>query len=331
MCLLAGSGRTTHPGLRDCRGGDPAAGWVQHFHLVEGEVDGGTQKTARRARCAWSPRMTSRPVAASNATLVGRLQGPPHRDLRAGRGAPGHGRDHHRRHRPRRRMAAASTPASPNGACCRTSTGSTPVTPTPAPGRRPPRPRRRPARAGAGDRPGPRRGLLGQDAFTIDWDNQHVTCPNGITSTQWHRRSEETSRDPGAVLAADCRTCPSPGLRAPPQAQRRRSPCGPATNTKPSTRPGSRAADRRVEGALQDPCRCRRHHLPRSRALRPAQIPLPRPHQDQPPAPTHRSRDQPRPHRRPLTDTPRARTRTSHFAALRPAENADGAKQSGPD
>jgi hypothetical protein len=32
-----------------------------------------------------------------------------------------------------------------------------------------------------------------------------------------------------------------------------------------------------------------------------------------------------------LTETPRARTRTSHFAALRPADQADGAKQQGPN
>lgn len=61
------------PALREL----PEAGilrqvWVQHFHLVTRRfAPGGTQKTARRARSAWSPRMTSRPVAASNATRCG--------------------------------------------------------------------------------------------------------------------------------------------------------------------------------------------------------------------------------------------------------------------
>ncbi|THA63804.1 hypothetical protein E6P78_20725 [Streptomyces sp. A0958] len=32
-----------------------------------------------------------------------------------------------------------------------------------------------------------------------------------------------------------------------------------------------------------------------------------------------------------LTDTPRARTRTSRFAALRPADQVGGAKQQGPN
>jgi len=28
-------------------------------------------------------------------------------------------------------------------------------------------------------------GGYGRDHFTVDWDQQHVTCPNGATSTQW--------------------------------------------------------------------------------------------------------------------------------------------------
>ncbi|MER6169624.1 IS1182 family transposase [Streptomyces violaceorubidus] len=67
-------------------------------------------------------------------------------------------------------------------------------------------------------------GTYGQNAFTIDWDNQHVTCPNGITSTQWHHRRSEEQLPVIRVRfsPADCRTCPS--LRdcvSSPKAQRR--------------------------------------------------------------------------------------------------------------
>ncbi|BBJ39745.1 hypothetical protein SSPO_059650 [Streptomyces antimycoticus] len=65
---------------------------------------------------------------------------------------------------------------------------------------------------------------FGQDAFTIDWDTQHVTCPNGVTSTQWHQRRSEDGLPTIRVRfsPADCRTCPQ--LRAcvnSPKAQRR--------------------------------------------------------------------------------------------------------------
>lgn len=64
----------------------------------------------------------------------------------------------------------------------------------------------------------------GQDAFTIDWDNQQVTCPNKVTSTQWHPRRSEDGLPTIRVRfsPADCRTCPQ--LRAcvnSPKAQRR--------------------------------------------------------------------------------------------------------------
>jgi hypothetical protein len=67
-------------------------------------------------------------------------------------------------------------------------------------------------------------GTYGQDAFTVDWDNQHVTCPNGITSTQWAlRRSEEQLPVIRVRFSpADCRVCPK--LRdcvSSPKAQRR--------------------------------------------------------------------------------------------------------------
>lgn len=45
--------------------------WVQHFHLVGGEVVRRDPKDRPWARCAWSPPMTSRPAAASSATPCG--------------------------------------------------------------------------------------------------------------------------------------------------------------------------------------------------------------------------------------------------------------------
>lgn len=65
---------------------------------------------------------------------------------------------------------------------------------------------------------------FGQDAFSIDWDNQRMTCPNGIVSTQWALRSTTTGLPVIRVRfsPADCR--PRPHLRScvsSPKAQRR--------------------------------------------------------------------------------------------------------------
>ncbi|MFE4833033.1 transposase, partial [Streptomyces sp. NPDC056672] len=51
----------------------------------------------------------------------------------------------------------------------------------------------------------------GQDAFTIDWDQQQVTCPNGATSTQWALRSSQQELPVIRVRfsPADCRRCPA--------------------------------------------------------------------------------------------------------------------------
>lgn len=64
----------------------------------------------------------------------------------------------------------------------------------------------------------------GQDAFTIDWDRQQVTCPTGVTSTQWHHRRSQHGLPVIRVRfnPADCRVCPS--LRdcvSSPKAERR--------------------------------------------------------------------------------------------------------------
>ncbi|MEV6963461.1 IS1182 family transposase, partial [Streptomyces sp. NPDC051207] len=49
-----------------------------------------------------------------------------------------------------------------------------------------------------------------QNAFTIDWDNQYVTCPNGAVSTQWAERPSKEGLPEVRVRfsPADCGTCP---------------------------------------------------------------------------------------------------------------------------
>ncbi|WP_179166521.1 hypothetical protein [Streptomyces sp. CB03238] len=51
---------------------------------------------------------------------------------------------------------------------------------------------------------------FGQNAFTIDWDNQYVTCPNGAVSTQWaeHPSKEGLPEVRVRFSPADCGTCP---------------------------------------------------------------------------------------------------------------------------
>lgn len=49
-----------------------------------------------------------------------------------------------------------------------------------------------------------------RDSFTIDWDTRIATCPNGLTSTEWH--DARHSHGPGASIrfaATDCAVCPS--------------------------------------------------------------------------------------------------------------------------
>ncbi|MFI1189735.1 IS1182 family transposase [Streptomyces californicus] len=51
---------------------------------------------------------------------------------------------------------------------------------------------------------------FGQDAFTIDWDNQQVTCPNGATSRAWTNKSSQAGLPVIRVRfsPSDCRPCP---------------------------------------------------------------------------------------------------------------------------
>lgn len=54
-------------------------------------------------------------------------------------------------------------------------------------------------------------GAYGQDAFTVDWDKQQVTCPHGQTSTQWNHRKSQQQLPVIRVRfsPADCRPCPA--------------------------------------------------------------------------------------------------------------------------
>ena len=53
-------------------------------------------------------------------------------------------------------------------------------------------------------------GPFGQDAFTIDRDRERVTCPNGVVSTQWAERRSQQGLPVIRVRfsPADCRPCP---------------------------------------------------------------------------------------------------------------------------
>ncbi|MCG6493286.1 IS1182 family transposase [Kitasatospora sp. A2-31] len=173
-------------------------------------------------------------------------------------------------------------------------------------------------------------GPYGQDAFTIDWEREHVTCPNGATSTQWHHRHSQHNLPVIRVRfsPADCRPCPH--LREcvnSPRAERRelnlrRRDEYEAVHAARAEQRTDAWKDRYkiragVEGTIsQGVGRC---GLRRSRYQGLAKTSLQ--HQLTGAAINLARIDA---H---LTDTPRARTRTSHFAALRPAEQQpDGAK-----
>ncbi|MGW0963122.1 IS1182 family transposase [Streptomyces gelaticus] len=177
-------------------------------------------------------------------------------------------------------------------------------------------------------------GGYGQDAFTIDWDQQHVTCPNGATSTQWALRSSQQQLPVIRVRfsPADCRHCPALRdcvsslkaerreltLRQHDEHQALQQTRALQQTDKWKARYKIRAG---VEGTIsQGIGRC---GLRRSRYRGLAKTSLQ--HQLTGAAINLARIDA---H---LTETPRARTRTSHFAALRPAEQVDGAKQQGPN
>lgn len=66
-----------------------------------------------------------------------------------------------------------------------------------------------PVGANTNDRAGTPGGY-GQEAFTIDWDNQKVTCPGGKTNVNWSTRHSQHGLPVLRVLfsTTDCRPCP---------------------------------------------------------------------------------------------------------------------------
>ncbi len=176
-------------------------------------------------------------------------------------------------------------------------------------------------------------GAYGQDAFTIDWDNQSVTCPNGRASKTWAVHSSQR-RMPVIRVAfsvLDCRPCTHRSeCLSTPTAERRQLTLRPRDeyDVLQQTRALQQTDEWKeryqiragVEGTIaQGVQRC---GLRRSRYKGLAKTSLQ--HQLTGAAINLARIDA---H---LTGTARARTRTSHFAALRPAA-CGGAKQPGPE
>lgn len=173
-------------------------------------------------------------------------------------------------------------------------------------------------------------GPFGQAAFTIDWDNRHVTCPGGRTADQWKPTLSHRGTPVVRVKFSPTHCRPCPHLRDcvdSPKAQYRQltfrhheehRAIGQARTLQQTDDWKERYKIRAgVEGTIsQGVQRC---GLRRSRYRGLAKTSLQ--HQLTGAAINLARIDA---H---LTDTPRAHTRTSHFAALRPAEpKLDGAK-----
>src|ERR1022692_2220698 len=63
----------------------------------------------------------------------------------------------------------------------------------------------------SGSPPQARSGGYTAEAFTIDWDRQQVTCPQGVTSTGWSQVVQQEKRQAIVVrfATAACRACPA--------------------------------------------------------------------------------------------------------------------------
>ncbi|MEV6126310.1 IS1182 family transposase [Streptomyces violaceusniger] len=170
-----------------------------------------------------------------------------------------------------------------------------------------------------------------QDAFTIDWDNQQATCPGGRTSTTWSERLSQRGQPVLRVVfsVSDCRPCTmrqacinTPNLKRPRELRLRRHDEHHALQAARAEQQTDAWKDRYkvragVEGTMSQAVQ--RCGLRRSRYRGLAKTSLQ--HQLTGAAINLARIDA---H---ITGTPRARTRTSHFAALRPAErNLDRAK-----
>ncbi|MFD9473022.1 IS1182 family transposase [Streptomyces goshikiensis] len=176
------------------------------------------------------------------------------------------------------------------------------------------------------------KGAFGLDAFTIDWERRHVSCPSGVTATDWYPRTDSKGLPVIRVRfpASRCGTCPDLRSCVSSATGRRRELMLRQQQAEHDTIRTVRAEQQTdawkerykiragVEGTISQAVR--RCGLRRSRyrgltktslqhQLTAAALNLAR-------IDAH------------LTDTPRAPTRTSHFAALCPAElTLDGAQQ----
>ena len=126
--------------------------------------------------------------------------------------------------------------------CCPASTPSTPATPpriccSPrAPGASPCS-----ARCSSGTSPQARAGGYTAEAFTIDWDHQQVTCPQGATSTVWCPCVQQGKRQAIVVrfAAAACRACPARARCTSHPAPAASCSCARARSTRPSRPPSA--------------------------------------------------------------------------------------------
>jgi hypothetical protein len=171
-------------------------------------------------------------------------------------------------------------------------------------------------------------GPYSQSAFTVDWDNRTVTCPTGKTPGQWadamsHRGTPVVRIE---FSTTDCRSCTSrPQCISSTRTAHRSITLRPRPEHEGNSAGPCRLRHTGMQGALRSPQRHRGHHLPRCPHRRHAAGPLPRTRQN---PPQHQ-----------LTaaainiarldawtsNRPRARTRVSHLAALRPAGQQPGA------
>ncbi|TQF01763.1 IS1182 family transposase [Kitasatospora acidiphila] len=177
-------------------------------------------------------------------------------------------------------------------------------------------------------------GGFDQEAFTIDWENKQVTCPGGHTTSSWHERRSQEGLHVIRVRFSmtDCKPCPvrRQCINSPTAERRelrlRRHDEHHALRVARAEQQTEAWKDRYkiragVEGTIsQGVGRCglrrsRYHGLAKTslqHQLTGAAINLAR-------IDAH------------LTETPRARTRTSHFAALRPADRPVGGAKQGPN
>jgi transposase len=151
----------------------------------------------------------------------------------------------------------------------------------------------------SGSPPQARSGGYTAEAFTIDWDRQQVTCPQGVTSIVWCPCVQQEKRQAIVVrfAAAACRECPARARCTTSRTGRQlflrpRDPRG---------RPGrqGRAIQPAPETAVQHPRRRRGRHAAGHPRHRHPPCPLHRPGQDPPGTRRRRGRSQPAPARCP--------------------------------